>query len=352
MIQQIRGGQKSCQSQTSYNAISTVGSKQRDKSIDIAKGIGIILVVYGHLACPIHEEIYLFHMPLFFLLSGYFFSKSDSIKHFFLKKTKALICPFLVFYIVSFIYFYLLNNDLADFIGTTNYFLPSNNGTLWFLLSLYGIFVITFAIDVYILSVVLKFMVILMIIVIGYIVSIKSFFLPLCLSQSFLGFIFFYLGYQIRKYNLLKNKRIYIPVFTVALISYCLGILLNIHTNIVFLEIDRSYILFFLPALGGSLLVIYFSRYLQDKQYTSWLAYLGKNSLLIMCVHMPLISLSNWLTLPVLKVIYYFMGNTTATNAEMMGGRICGLLSLIVLVPLSLYIGLLIKKIFPFCFSK
>lgn len=68
--------------------------------------------------------------------------------------------------------------------------------------------------------------------------------------------------------------------------------------------------------------------------------------------HMPLIPLSNLLALPVLKVIYYLIGNITATNVEMMGGRILGLLSLIILVPMSLYIGLLIRKIFPFCFSK
>lgn len=30
-----------------------IKAKQRDKSIDIAKGIGIILVVYGHLPCLI-----------------------------------------------------------------------------------------------------------------------------------------------------------------------------------------------------------------------------------------------------------------------------------------------------------
>ena len=51
--------------------MAEIKAKQRDKSIDIAKGIGIILVVYGHLACPISEEIFLFHMPLFFLLSGF-----------------------------------------------------------------------------------------------------------------------------------------------------------------------------------------------------------------------------------------------------------------------------------------
>lgn len=225
------------------------------------------------------------------------------------------------------------------------------NGPLWFLLSLFEIFAISYAIEKYIYSKKLKFIITCIITLIGYLCAMSKISV-IFLSQACLGYIFFYLGYQIRQYDILQNRKIYIYVIIVAIVSYCLGIVLKVHTDIMQLEIDSTYILFFLPALGGSLLVIYFSRYLQNKRYTSWLAYLGKNSLLIMCLHVPLMFLSNWLTLPALKVFYYLMGNTTATNAEMMGGRICGLLSLIVLVPMSLYIGLLIKKVFPFCFSK
>lgn len=41
----------------------------RDKSLDIMKGIGILLVVFAHVY---HNSgiIYQFHMPLFFILSG------------------------------------------------------------------------------------------------------------------------------------------------------------------------------------------------------------------------------------------------------------------------------------------
>lgn len=335
------------------NNISIAVSKQRDKSIDIAKGIGIILVVYGHLVCPIKREIFLFHMPLFFLLSGYFFSTKDAMKTFLSKKSRVLLSPFVLFSILSAIYVFFVINKDKDIITYIYSFrsLVSPDPALWFLLSLFEIFVISYFVEIYIHSGILKFVIACVITFIGYLCAMNKIFF-FYLPQACLGYIFFYLGYQMRFYNILQNKKIYLYVIIGSIVSYCLGIILKVHTDMLPLEIDSTYILFFLPALGGSLLVIYFSRYLQDKQYTSWLAYLGKNSLLIMCVHMPLISLSNWLTLPALKVIYYFMGNTTVTNAEMMGGRICGLLSLFVLVPMSLYIGLLIKKIFPFCFSK
>ena len=55
--------------------------KNRISYIDIAKGIGIFLVIWGHiiLSGPAYNIIYAFHMPLFFFLSGFVFSKNKFI---------------------------------------------------------------------------------------------------------------------------------------------------------------------------------------------------------------------------------------------------------------------------------
>ncbi len=65
---------------------------KRDYSFDIAKGIGIVLVVYGHVIRGLNgtsvalndvfysisdKLIYSFHMPLFFIISGYLFKLSS-----------------------------------------------------------------------------------------------------------------------------------------------------------------------------------------------------------------------------------------------------------------------------------
>lgn len=49
---------------------------KRIEYLDYAKGIGIILVVLGHILIKGNIKIYIysFHMPLFFIISGYLFN--------------------------------------------------------------------------------------------------------------------------------------------------------------------------------------------------------------------------------------------------------------------------------------
>ena len=51
-------------------------SKQRNTTLSLCKGIAIILMVVGHAEAPelVTNFIYTFHMPLFFIAAGYFFS--------------------------------------------------------------------------------------------------------------------------------------------------------------------------------------------------------------------------------------------------------------------------------------
>lgn len=52
-------------------------SNKRNDTYDIVKGIAIILMVIGHSGCPYYLKnyIYLFHMPIFYFVSGYFFNE-------------------------------------------------------------------------------------------------------------------------------------------------------------------------------------------------------------------------------------------------------------------------------------
>lgn len=81
---------------------------ERSSWIDIARGIGILLVMYGHVFSSSSNKylIYGFHLPLFFFLSGVVFSY-DSAKPFwvFVKKTaKQTLLPYIVYGIATFVF--------------------------------------------------------------------------------------------------------------------------------------------------------------------------------------------------------------------------------------------------------
>ncbi len=70
--------------------------------IDITKGIGIILIVFGHNWIVLHEKgelfrmIFSFHVPLFFFLSGIFLKASTQFRGFLLSRADSLLKPYFV----------------------------------------------------------------------------------------------------------------------------------------------------------------------------------------------------------------------------------------------------------------
>lgn len=71
--------------------------KDRIAAFDIEKGIAILLVIVGHnFLIPrwIPHWIYLFHMPLFFLLAGWFHKTSTDYKTVAVKSARRLLLPF------------------------------------------------------------------------------------------------------------------------------------------------------------------------------------------------------------------------------------------------------------------
>ena len=78
-------------------------------SFDILKGVGILLVILGHIQIPymLKTVIYSFHMPLFFFVSGCFF-RPISLREFLNKKTRQLLIPWAFFAFWLFAYLFVL----------------------------------------------------------------------------------------------------------------------------------------------------------------------------------------------------------------------------------------------------
>lgn len=72
---------------------------KRDCSIDILKGILILLVILGHSGVKFSHVIFWFHMPLFFVISGYLLHIPDKQheKIWMIRKFKQLMLPYVVY---------------------------------------------------------------------------------------------------------------------------------------------------------------------------------------------------------------------------------------------------------------
>ncbi|WP_428912521.1 acyltransferase family protein [Niallia sp. Krafla_26] len=180
--------------------------KTRDAYYDNAKFLLIFLVVLGHfIQSYIHDSkfiftlyttIYLFHMPAFILISGYF-AKGFRRKGYLTNITKKLIGPYLIFQgIYSFYYYFIQGKDVASLD-------PLNpQWSLWFLLSLFSWNLLLFLFTKWNVktSMLLAFA---LGILVGYINFIDSY---LSLSRTIVFFPLFLLGFYFKKEHFVKLR--------------------------------------------------------------------------------------------------------------------------------------------------
>ncbi|QNU66625.1 acyltransferase family protein [Ruminiclostridium herbifermentans] len=98
---------------------------QHNEDLDFLKGIGIVLVVLGHCFTTALETkyysirilkdfIYTFHMPLFFIVSGYLQGlrpySINKLKNFSTHQIRKLFLPYIAWSIVLYIFYYFLNS--------------------------------------------------------------------------------------------------------------------------------------------------------------------------------------------------------------------------------------------------
>lgn len=107
-----------------------IKEKKRCSWLDIAKGVGIIFIVIGHVLRDgiIRTYIYSFHVPLFFMLMGFTF-KCENIKSFSRKKFFRNLVPY---------YFWSILSIIIYLIMITLFSLDSDGGSTSFLMNFLG----------------------------------------------------------------------------------------------------------------------------------------------------------------------------------------------------------------------
>ena len=102
--------------------------KDRIVWVDILRGISMLLIVYGHIIIhcdklsSLNEYIMSFHVPIFFMISGFLFSvkKEMKYKEFVKKKFQRIMLPYFIFGFLFLIPFVLFGNGIGSILNREN----------------------------------------------------------------------------------------------------------------------------------------------------------------------------------------------------------------------------------------
>jgi len=290
--------------------------------VDSLKGLGIFLVIMGHLKPPqiVWLWIFSFHIPLFFFISGYVFNSKkylDNPKTFVISRFKQLIIPYFYYSILTLIivlisnYFYYnkikipLNYDISELFYAITYGVGNKanfdysiiNVPLWFLPGLFVTSIIFLCIFlIFNKSLHLFVFNTIFISVLGYVfIQFLPFALPWSFAVALSVIIFYASGYFFRSY--LEDKFFKIAdilILPLLLISFC-SIGFN-PTNINNWYYNANIFSFYLFAFAGILSMIYIVK---RKNPSRIFSFYGKNTLIVFAIHGPLIGLTKrWITTP------------------------------------------------------
>ncbi|NHF67354.1 acyltransferase family protein [Xanthomonas hortorum] len=278
----------------------------RDLRIDAAKAIAILLVVFCHAKGVPHGMTlfaYSFHVPLFFLVSGWlasgYASRATGLSQTVSKQARSLLLPYVVFYLLGYAYWLLTRNigEKAARWGSHPWWEP--------IVAMFtGI-----GPDLYV-QPPLWFLPVMLVTVVGY-VLLRRWLSPVVIAVASLAVAWFWMYWFPA-----QGVRIFfgLDVLPVSLCFYALGALLihlsphlpkslvgsvlatvvlaiavawladvNGRIDVNMLEFGRNHALFLLSAVLGSLMVICAARLVQG---WAWVQWIGRNTLLILCTHM------------------------------------------------------------------
>lgn len=289
---------------------------QRYDFVDIAKVIGIFLVVLGHYVFYLNLMPYtfnsiwiielcitLFHMPLFFIISGMLY-KPCNIATTWHKCIQQLLKPYVYISLICILFgsvfaaFHgafewktIAKSIIGIFTGSDffGYGIAPYSGPLWFCFSLVMIKLFMS----YIYSLKNKLYMLIIIVLGGGMMMYIGEKLPFRIDSSLVGFIFFYIGYCFKHNFLSFSQMASVKLWTIllgsAIILYivaftCIDFELGKAFSINAMRFGKHPIAFFLSGVAGSLFIFSISQLLAKYTF-SWMRVISNGTIIILGFH-------------------------------------------------------------------
>lgn len=254
---------------------------KRVQWLDVAKGITIILMVLGHTSIPerLSNFIFAFHMPLFFIASGWCTNwAKDNYGTFVLKKLRTLGIPFLVYSIAVVLIAWLADYREIEWRGVL---VKGWEGyALWFVPVLFFSLVVAKFVMCFVNKEWLRYAICVLLILGGALLRYRHIYLPWTLATVPYATCLVLLGSSLRKFQEYIDKpRWWILIVTLLLTivisqNWRMDLAWNCITPVVLLTIG---------AVAGTVMMFTFSSYLAKISLLSKiLQAIGKETFIIM----------------------------------------------------------------------
>ncbi len=296
-------------------------NKNRRRNLDIARGIAIICIILGHLGnSSINRVVFTFHVPIFYLIAGYFFNEKLGFVDLLKKKARTLLVPYyvtcLVIMLASIVQRLIQHKSvvkrLKELLYATAYaagdkytepFYIASIGAIWFLWAMF--WAECFLYLTLKLKPELRIFLVAAIFTVGY-YSRRLFWFPLSIQAGCCALLFLYVGYLIKSAeepykNSSKETKVFIAV--AAAIVWAAFMRDFVSFWLVHSDIGRGMIDVF-GSLCGCWCVVLISTFIDKKVslVSTFLSFLGRYSLLMLCAHKFELSIFKW------KAIKEFLG--------------------------------------------
>lgn len=283
------------------------GQEKRLEYIDIAKGISIICIVLGHVgARPIDRLVYTFHVPIFFLITGYFINPKTTNREFCRKKVRTLLVPYFITCTVIVVLSGIINEIFLGGVESKKLVIEWGKaalyglgftvhepfhirhiGAIWFLwATFWGSIILRSLLD---LRKGTRLFLVFLLFILGC-WSIDVFCLPLSIQPGCCALFFMYLGYLWRRSEASLGSldiEAKAACTVMALFVWLFFIRDFEGFYLVNCNIGRGAVDIF-SSVCACYLVLMLSRQIEKKGERSsrWLAYLGRYSIFMLCIHM------------------------------------------------------------------
>ena len=268
--------------------------KVRVDYLDLCRGIAISLIVIGHFISNtvIQEWIYSFHVPVFFIISGFILKISNvnkiNLKQYISKRIRKLIVPYYFFSIINTIPLVIVKHFEKEYLidNVFNILILNGFGALWFLPCLFIAELLFIILEKNLNSKLIKafFIIIMFMLTLKLQKSNNSWFY-IIIGRSIIALIYVYIGYYIYRY-IRKVKVTFINIVILFLINFTLS-QINGMVELYHLKFNNIFI-YFSAAITGSIALIMLSIKFNNINIIN---YWGKNSLIIMSTHQFIINI-------------------------------------------------------------